>query len=262
MGFGDEIMATAEAKALKLKYPNAKIVIGDGKKEYWSPIFNNNPNINRLSDASDTSEIVWLKNHIGSRPYIDYSKSDMDIQMHYKKYSVSPGELYFDAADLEIAHAFINELDTGNKPIAFIEPNVEFGQPKDWGFEKWQSLVDCLKDKIFFIQPVYKNAFVLKDTTTFHSKNFLQGCALLSKADIFIGPEGGLHHAAGAIGIKGVVIFGGRIHPDMMGYDIHSNIYVDLPESPCGMIQNCNHCKESMERISVDNVISEVERFL
>ena len=42
MGYGDEIMATAEAREAKKKFPNAKIVIGDGKKTYPSIIYLNN----------------------------------------------------------------------------------------------------------------------------------------------------------------------------------------------------------------------------
>ena len=34
MGYGDEIMATAEAKEAKEKFPKANILIGNGKKTY------------------------------------------------------------------------------------------------------------------------------------------------------------------------------------------------------------------------------------
>ena len=33
MGYGDEIIATAEAKEAKKKFSKAKILIGDGKKD-------------------------------------------------------------------------------------------------------------------------------------------------------------------------------------------------------------------------------------
>ena len=47
MGYGDEIMITGYAKALKQKYPNHQIVAGNKKKGvvYDSIIFNLNPNI-------------------------------------------------------------------------------------------------------------------------------------------------------------------------------------------------------------------------
>ena len=71
MGYGDEIMATAEAREAKKKFPNAKIVIGDGKKTYPSIIYLNNPNIYQ-GEISPThnDEYIWVKNYIGHRPYI------------------------------------------------------------------------------------------------------------------------------------------------------------------------------------------------
>ena len=48
MGYGDDIMATSEARIIKKQKPKINIVFGDGKKIYKSEIFNNNPNIKNL----------------------------------------------------------------------------------------------------------------------------------------------------------------------------------------------------------------------
>ena len=45
----------------------------------------------------------------------------------------------------------------------------------------------------------------------------------------------------------------------MMGYDFHTNIYVDLPESPCGSKKICKHCKKCMNSIKVKKIISLLE---
>ena len=48
MGYGDALMATGEVLILKKKFPNAKFVIGDGKRSFWSEMFENNPDILEL----------------------------------------------------------------------------------------------------------------------------------------------------------------------------------------------------------------------
>ena len=42
MGYGDDLMVTGEVLDLKKKFPSAKFVIGDGKRSYWSEIYENN----------------------------------------------------------------------------------------------------------------------------------------------------------------------------------------------------------------------------
>ena len=56
MGFGDDIMATAEAREAKKNNPNTNIVIGDGKKIFNSVIFLNNPNIYQKDELNDNEK--------------------------------------------------------------------------------------------------------------------------------------------------------------------------------------------------------------
>ena len=46
MGYGDDIMATAYAKAAVEENPNSKVFFGDPNNPghpFWSPVFENNP---------------------------------------------------------------------------------------------------------------------------------------------------------------------------------------------------------------------------
>ena len=71
-----------------------------------------------------------------------------------------------------------------------------------------------------------------------------------------------MHHAAAATSCKAVVIFGGHISPEITGYDFHKIIYVDLPNSPCGSKNICQHCKECMRLISIETVVHEIKEIL
>ena len=74
-------------------------------------------------------------------------------------------------------------------------------------------------------------------------------CAILEHAALYIGNEGGLHHAPAALGVPAVVIFGGYITPWNTGYDGHINLYADHPLSPCGERLPCDHCRVCMASI-------------
>ena len=50
MGYGDDIMATAEAKEAKKLFPDANILIGDGRFNYPSIMYLNNPYISEIKN--------------------------------------------------------------------------------------------------------------------------------------------------------------------------------------------------------------------
>jgi ADP-heptose:LPS heptosyltransferase len=88
--------------------------------------------------------------------------------------------------------------------------------------------------------------------------SFRQACALLSKASLFIGTDGGLHHAAAALGKPAVVIWGGYTHPRNLGYDFHVNLQANGVE-PCGLTIPCQHCRTAMDRVTVKEVVQAVK---
>jgi len=75
---------------------------------------------------------------------------------------------------------------------------------------------------------------------------------MLARCSLYIGPEGGLHHGAAAVGTPAVVIFGGYIHPTTTGYAAHVNLFG--ADEACGNTTECQHCKLAMDAITVDQV--------
>lgn len=253
MGYGDEIMASAEARELRHEFPGAKIVVGDGVREYWSDLFEANPNISRLNDVQEGDEIVWLKNHFGARPYLRYP-AQPHVQ-RFKPYRAAPGDVFPSTRDEKFARAFLAGLPGPDLPRVYIEPNVDFGVCKDWGFSRYQEVVSRLEGEIGFIQADYGKR-MLDGVHTFNSTTFLRACAVLRRTHLYLGPEGGMHHAAAALGRTAIVLFGGRISPDITGYSFHHNLYVDIPGSPCGSIAPCKHCAACFDRIDVEHVVN------
>ena len=259
MGYGDDIMATAEVKKIKRKFKNHKILIGDGEKEFLSPVFIHNPNIDHTPFIHKNDKVIWVRNYPGKRPYTDYSRSRKN-RIVFTDYCASKGELFFSPQEIKKAKRRIQRL----RPFIVIEPNIrkDASPNKDWGFFKWQKVVNALKDRCTFVQLGDNHSKTLRGVTRLVTQDFRSACAILSFAKLFVGIEGGLHHAAAALGIPGVIIFGGRVSPRTMGYCLHVNLYVKHPESPCGWNLACEHCRRCMERISVSAVTHNLLKML
>ncbi len=85
---------------------------------------------------------------------------------------------------------------------------------------------------------------------------------MLSHAQAYLGPEGGLHHAAAALRVRAVVIFGSFISPETTGYPFHANCYVADAHAPCGRWGDCAGCRAAMDAISPELVARTLNHLL
>ena len=174
-------------------------------------------------------------------------------------FKVRRGEFYFSDSELNFACQF---------PQGFIviEPNVPWQKivapNKDWGDGKYRETARILKQKGYdIIQFKHKNSRrVLPEASLIDAGNFRKAIAVLSRARLYVGPEGGMHHASAAVHVPAVVLFGGFIPPEVMGYE--TQICLTGGAQACGNIQPCVHCRDAMKRISVDEVIEATGRYL
>ena len=273
MGLGDWVMATAEARVAQESAPGLKVAFGDGVKAHWSEVFDHNPRIATPGEVTAGAPVTWLANYPGHRPYIDYDATLangraalLDAAPADRKrllraagrwywnaaYRAMPGEFYFSDSERSLA-----AIGRGRVVIA---PSVKPGNVnKDWGLARWQTLAALLDPDIETLQVGPAGGPLLEAVTArAHTPSFRDACAILAGARLFVGTEGALHHAAAALGIPAVVIFGGYTAPSMTGYDGHCNLYVDGPESPCGRRRSCAHCTAAMAAIAPKRVAAHV----
>ena len=90
---------------------------------------------------------------------------------------------------------------------------------------------------------------------------FRKACAVLSVCRAFVGSEGGLMHAAAAVGVPGVIIYGGFISPAVTGYDLHRNLFTGLGLG-CGSRIECGHCRTCMLKITPAIVLDNLKEIL
>lgn len=240
MGFGDDLIVTSIVKKARSR-TNRPIVVGNGAVVSWSEVFENNPYILR----KPTPDCVWVRNVEGNRPYIDYYKSN-DVRFAWKPFHAEPGELYFSP----------EELRWQESDFCYIEPNVKtdvFADNKDWGFQNWQKVVDLTPE----IRWVQGRGRALRGVIQLDTKSFRDACALLSRASLFVGGDGGLGHAAAALGKPAVLVLGGLIDPKMM-WDYPNFRLICKATKFCGSIKPCDHCREAFRQVTVEEVVEAI----
>lgn len=239
MGWGDDVLTTGIVKKARLR-TNKPICVGSGQSLYWSSVFEGNPNISK----EIVPGCVWVKSCEGFRPYI---KKIHDWGYEYEEaFKADAGELFLTEEEKDWPEGFI-----------YIEPNIkgEISKNKDWGFDKWQAVVSKIPAK--FIQGPGRK---LEGVEQVSPKDFRHACGLLARCRFFVGTDGGLHHAAAALGKKAVVVWTGFSSPKQLGYETHVNLHNG--GKPCGKFADCQHCRKAAESITVDSVVRAIESLL
>jgi ADP-heptose:LPS heptosyltransferase len=124
---------------------------------------------------------------------------------------------------------------------------------KQWPFDRYDNLANALRShghKI--VQFIYDDrGYRVSGAQLVRTQTYRQAAAILSEAALYVGSEGGLHHAAAALGVPAVVMFGGWLPPSVLGYDIHTNLTGGATEF-CGLLTPCEHCARAMLAITVE----------
>jgi ADP-heptose:LPS heptosyltransferase len=177
-----------------------------------------------------------------ARPYI---ASKTDKKWTWKLYQPKPAEVFLTDEEKAFAEPY--------RGLIMIEPNGKAigHNNKLWLWDRWLQLVEestlqfvqCLPHEGYRPLPVFKH--VLTPT-------FRHAMAVLSVARAFVGIEGGLMHAAAALGVPSVILWSEFISPEITGYPQFKNLR--HAGKPCGMRVDCVGCRKSMEAITVAEV--------
>lgn len=254
MGLGDQLIGTGLARGAAAR--GVKIAFGDGHKLIWDhnsePIFRGNPNI-AMPGEERGPNVEWIAYYKGLRKYNIHGPGRWIWNMDWR---CTPGEIFLTEA----------EKATGDRHGAgfiVIEPNIESWKNcaanKDWGRAKYEAVATRLiEDGHRLVQFVYPKAGpVVRGVKPVETRSFRDALAIMRNASLYLGPEGGLHHGAAAVGIPAVVLFGGFIPPQVTGYDTHTNLVGS--DRFCGSFTRCAHCIQAMAAIPVDRVYRAVK---
>ena len=161
--------------------------------------------------------------------------------------------MYFDKQEETDANELID--------MVLIEPNIKSNASpnKLWGFDKCQILVNS-NPHVPWVQIGPSQNRWLTNVRKEVTPTFRDAVVKMWKIKAFVSPEGGIHHAAAALGINGVVIFGEMTSPLNTGYDFHVNL--TSGKNPCGWRIPCVSCKKAMDSITPEFVMKKLEALL
>lgn len=285
MGFGDEIIATGQARTMAEENPDKKVIVGDGRRVWVSALHQGNDFLSfpplvrwdrlsrkrrgewhRIHEIPDykRGDFVWLRNYPGARPYMDYSKSTREKCVFFRNLNLRPGNIKLTNMERKVARNLTSKPTRGSPYILF-GPHVKAthsAHNKDWGMSRWNLVARHMKSRGAMVvslmppgEPGLECAHAQVSPGTFR-----EACAVVERSSIVATIEGGIHHAAAVFRRRAVVIFGGYITPDVTGYGFHENICPEHNDSPCGSRADCGHCRAIMQSITVDEVIHKLEK--
>ncbi|MGP1675909.1 MAG: glycosyltransferase family 9 protein [Burkholderiales bacterium] len=220
----------------------------------WSEVWENNPRLAKPVEQGDFQLIYGRSIATNMRPY--HTGKTQERWSYNLAFRPDVGELYLTDAELEFGSRYQDRL--------VLEPHIKPGASpnKSWGWDRWQRLA-----KLFIAagMPVTQvgvpGTLVLEGAEFVPTATFRMACGVIAFARAVVLQEGGAHHAAAALGVPGVVIFGGFTPVELTGYACHQNLGVSLGDA-CGNRQPCQHCFEIMAGITPGRVFDETRGIL
>lgn len=280
MSYGDRLMAIGDAWKQHQADPlRRKVAIGDGKEIdpgqpdlLWGLDF-----LASADDLAAGTPVSWLHSYPHHRPYVDYAEMRRRLGWrrtlerlgfgltgllgHYcynLDYRPTPAPIPLKPEE----QALVAEW--SQRPFVALEPYIKADAPpsKQWPVERFAEVARRLSEEIPVYQISAPDSAALDGIPQIRPRSFREALAYLRAARLYIGPEGGLHHGAAAMGTRGVVVYGGFTSPLITGYGFQVQLTGGASYA-CGTRRGlCPHCAEHLGRITVDEVLGEARRLL
>lgn len=253
MGLGDDFMVAGHARRLQQTDPRRCRVTTQGRHARWSLVWDHNPRIARPDEAGDC-QLLPARGMDNMRPY---HTAKSDVRWVYNlAFRPDVGEIYLTEQERAFGSKYAGRV--------LIEPHIKPGASpnKQWGMERWTALVRLMRMAGIVPAQMGREDTPLVDGCEFIvTPTFRMAVGVIEHARAVVLPEGGLHHAAAALGVPGVVIFGGFTPVELTGYPMHRNLGASLDDA-CGMRIPCKHCAAAMAAIKPQQVFNELEVIL
>ena len=171
-------------------------------------------------------------------------------------------EIYFSTHEEEAVNRLQESLKL-TTDFVVIEPHSNsqwFGDLREWSFERWERVVEWLRDHNYPVvqigeggRPVLEGAIDVTGRASFR-----EAVLLMKRARLFLGQEGGLMHAANAVNVPSVIVWGGLTLPEFAAYRKHTVLCTRVDCAPCGLRGHCPYDKKCLTTVETSDVISAV----
>jgi len=285
VGLGGYLLWTAAAREIRKKYGyNIKLMPVESHGSFFKfiekdiDVFRNNDDF-CLSYQEAAQNGWYVLPLVMNNPSTNYCKRDTPEKAFHRtdKHMISQICEFYDIKNPEL-RCYLNPdenekwfdekvcelFGSSDERFITIEPmsKTNYTPNRAYPFEKWQNIVNSLKDKIPFVQVGNKGSRILKNTIDWTGKtNFKNTAGIIGRSRLFLSSEGGLVHAATAVKTKSLVIVTGYQSKAMVGYP--QNINVDISShGPCGLKIPCNLCKDDADNHDWREIVKIIEKEL
>lgn len=218
----------------------------------------------KINCITPHSELIHLDPHIDSinQPETFYSfdstywelivrkeKQENIVEHNLKKLGVSDfvykAKFYLSNEEIAWAKRKIDSLCFDKPILAICTKSKEV--VKNWPKENWEELVDSVMSKFSVIQLGDGSEPFFSNVTRFAGDfSMRQSAAILSFAQIFIGPDSLLMHIANGLNIPSLILFGGSRPAECFGYNQNTNLVTNPKCSPCWIHHGYEECKNDL----------------
>lgn len=204
----------------------------------------------------EPGDFLRIVNGPGVRPYIEAKGRDRWTWRPWPEGGPPRGEIFLSSAERDFGRRFSGRVILEPRLKAKASPN------KDWGWRRWSRLSQILQEQhgIRVTQLGATGGPILAGAELIATSDFRHATAVLATARAAVLHEGGLHHAAAALSVPAVVIFGGFIAPEHTGYEGHVNLFTG--RTACGARVLCDHCRDAMAAIQPEAVAEQLLELL
>jgi len=274
-GIGDVILLTPALREIKRSSPESVLIVHAIHKKHRDVLLHN-PHIDILRiESKPLVDCVRFLRKNGYLPvryrvpsYGEYAPSlwvppkhatEVIAELFDVQLSHSTPELFLTPTEEEFAKKALEGL---KLPIAIHTRSSRIH--KDWPERKWQSLVSR-NPHCSFVELGVCGERILDGTVDLPSDMEVRhDFALLKHCRAFVGIESCFAHAAAALGVPGVVLFGSS-SPNTWGYPSSLNLSIGLRCSPCIDIiwgNKCPYDVACMNTMTVETVEDSLRRQL
>jgi ADP-heptose:LPS heptosyltransferase len=222
---GDNLMLSMLAREVRRWRPELRIVI----ETDWPEFFLRNPNVDLVLRGKVAFSYVKPKYVIDGtpRPHM------LDQLIRALPFEIPSWERRLEVFLSEDERpAFLDELQAGYFVVCPEGKGGHAANRKDWGFERFQTLVRSMPDRVF-VQTGHKNQRLLEGAVDMRGLDVRATAFLLRQAEAAVLLEGGLMHLTNAVGGRAVIIYGGAHDPAVAGYPEFLSVAAPAACGPC-----------------------------
>jgi ADP-heptose:LPS heptosyltransferase len=249
---GDTLLTGIVCRELKKKHPRLRINCMTRNPD----LLELDPNIDTVNGPETffTFQFTYLDLIHAKTASINVLKPSM-AKLGIQRYEYR-AEVHLNPLELSAGRERLKGL---QRPIISIN-TISREKVKTWPLDYWCKTVEELQGWASLVQlgdgrePEINGALRLAGTLTMR-----ESMSVLAHADLHIGPDSFLMHAANGVNVPAIIIFGGSRPPASLGYPRNVNLAVEIDCAPCWIHDSSGgHCPygiKCMDMITPETVV-------